>query len=159
MQSIITHVDSSDEFWYISAINSTYQDIITPEELSSCLYIRLKTAARTLKGTTHQYIHTTGLLANRCRTEKAHIFYKQLSHQYNTFYTDFLNVQVTYIFGYCGGVSYTNKIWFKKFIPYDSEKGEKTGRSLCSLIELVGLPYSLQYDNHKNFKNGLFKPL
>ena len=79
MQSIITHVDGSDEFRYISAINSKLQYSITPEELRSGLCVGLKTAARNPKATTHQYIRTTGLLTNRFCTNKAYLRYKQLS--------------------------------------------------------------------------------
>ena len=59
--------------------------------------------------------------------------------------------------GYCGGVLYNNNILFKIFFPCDSEKVEETGLSLCSFIELVGLPYFLQSDNHNNFKEVFFK--
>ena len=90
MESIITHVDSSDEFRYIYSINSKRQNSITPEYLSSRLCIGLTTAACTLKTTTHQYFHTTGLLTKRFCTDKAHLLYTQLTHQYGTFYIDFL---------------------------------------------------------------------
>ena len=90
MQSIITHDDSSDEFQYISAINSKLQDIITLEELISRLCTGLKKAAHTLKYTTHHYIRTTGLITKSFFTDKAHLHYKQLSCQYSTLYTDFL---------------------------------------------------------------------
>ena len=78
MQSIVTNVDRSDEFQYISTINSKRQDSITPEELISHLCIGLKTAARTLKNTTHQYIHTTGFLTKGVHSDKSHLCYKQL---------------------------------------------------------------------------------
>ena len=78
MQIIITHVDGSDDFRYISTINSKRQDSITTEELISRLCIGLKTATRTLKYTTHQYIHTTGFLTKGVCTDKAHLCYKQL---------------------------------------------------------------------------------
>ena len=103
MQKGITHVDGSDEFLYISAINSKRQDSITLEELRSRLCIGLETDACTLKARTNQYIHTTGFLTNNFFTDKAHLRYNQLSWQYGTLYTDFLKVQVTYICGYCGG--------------------------------------------------------
>ena len=64
-----------------------------------------------------------------------------------------------FISGYCGGVLYTNKIGFKNFLSCESEKGEETGRSLRSFIELVGLTYSLHSDSHNNFKEGLLKRL
>ena len=113
MQSIIKHADSSDEFRYISDINSKRQDSITPEELSSRLCHGINTAAGTIKANTHQYILTTGLLTKRFCTCKAHLLYKQFSRQYGTFYTDFLKVQVRSIHGYCGGLLYINKIGFK----------------------------------------------
>ena len=71
MQSIITHVDNSDEFLSISTINSKRQYSITPKELSSRLCIGLKTAACTLKATIHQYIRTTGLLAKKFCTDNS----------------------------------------------------------------------------------------
>ena len=124
MQIIITHVDGSDDFRYISTINSKRQDSTTPEELISGICIGRKTTARTFKATTHKYISTIGLLTKRFTNDKAHLRYKQLSQQYGTFYTDFLKVQITSIRGYCGGLYYTNKIIFKKFFPYKSDKGE-----------------------------------
>ena len=65
VQSIITHIDVSDKFRYISAINSKPQDIIALEELRSRLCIGLETAGFTPKDTTHQYIRTIGLLTKR----------------------------------------------------------------------------------------------
>ena len=44
MQSIITHAEGSDALRSISAINSKYQDSITPEELSICLCIVINTS-------------------------------------------------------------------------------------------------------------------
>ena len=61
--------------------------------------------------------------------------------------------------GYIGGVLYTNRIGFHKFIPCDSEKGEQTSRTLKHFIHVIGLPYSLHCDNHANFKQGLFSKL
>ena len=81
VQSIITHVNGSDEFRSTSAINSKRQDIITPEELSSLPCIGLNKASHNPKATTHKYIHTTCLLEKRFHTDKEHIRYKQLSRQ------------------------------------------------------------------------------
>ena len=159
LQSMIEYDEDTDGFSSAAAINSTMSDSITPEELSRRLCIGLKTAARTLKATSHQYIRTTGLLSKRFCTDKAQLRYKQLSRQYGTFYTDFLKVAVKSIRGYIGGVIYTNKVGFKKFFPCESEKGEETGRSLRSFIEIVGLPFSLHSDNHSNFKEGFFKKM
>ena len=157
MQPMIEQVGDTDDFRTIHALNTKRQDSISPEELSKRLCIGLKTAARTLNATTHQYVHTTGLLTKRFRTDKSHLRYKQLSRQYGTFYTDYLKVSVKSIRGFIGGVIYTNKIGFKKFFPCENEKGEETGRSLRTFIEMVGLPYSLHSDNHTNFKEGFFK--
>ena len=79
VQSIITHVDGSDEFQSIFANNSKHQYIITPQELNSSLCIGLKTADCTLKATTHHYIQTTGFLTKRFGTNKLHLCYKNLS--------------------------------------------------------------------------------
>ena len=117
IQSIITHADGSDEFKSISVINSKRQDIITPEELSSCLCIGPKTDDLTIKATTRQYTCTTGFPTKRFRTDKSNLRCNQLSGQYGTFYTAFLKVQVTSLCGYCGLLLYTNNIGFKKFFP------------------------------------------
>ena len=159
MRSMVEYDEVSDRYCSISALNSTRCDSISPEELSRRLCIGLKTAARTLKATSHQYIRTTGLLSKRFRTDKSQLRYKQLSKQYGTFYADFLKVAAKSIRGYIGGVLYTNKVGFKKFFPCESEKGQETGRSLRSFIEVVGLPYSLHSDNHSNFKEGFFKKM
>ena len=134
MQSIIAHVDDSDNFLSISVINGKCQDSITPEELSSRLFIGLKKAICTLKATTHQYIRNAGLLTKRSCTNKYHLRYKQLSLQYSTFYTDFLRVQVTSICGYFGGFLYPNNIGFKKFFPCEIEKSKETGMPLRSFV-------------------------
>ena len=145
LQSMIEYDEDTDEFSSVAAINTSKSDAMTPEELSCRLCIGLKTAARTLKATSHQYIRTTGLLSKRFRTDKAQLHYKQLSRQYGTFYTDFLKVSVRSIRGYIGGVIYTNKVGFKKFFPCESEKGKKLGGlSVLSLKLLVFLfPYIL----------------
>ena len=69
--------EDTDEFSSVAAINSSKSDTMTPEELSRRLCIGLKTAARTLKATSHQYIRTTGLLSKRFRTDKAQLRYKR----------------------------------------------------------------------------------
>ena len=86
LQSMIEYHEDTDEFRSVSAINSSQSDAISPEELSRRLCIGLKTAARTLKATTHQHIRITGLLSKCFRTDKAQLRYKQLSQQYGTFY-------------------------------------------------------------------------
>ena len=162
MQSLLEQVNSDDcdtDFRTVHAINTKRKESISPEELSQRLGIGLKTAARTLKATTHDFIRSTGLLTKRFKTDKAHLRYKQLSRQYGSFYTDYLKVSVKSIRGYIGGVLYTNKVGFKKFFPCDTEKGEDTGRTLRHFIELVGLPYSIHSDNHSNFKEGFFKKM
>ena len=125
MNIMIDYDEDSDKYCSVTALNSSRSDSISPEELSRRLCIGLKTAARTLKATSHQYIRTTGLLSKRFRTDKSQLRYKQLSKQYGTFYTDFLKVAVKFVRGYIGGVLYTNKIGFKKFFPCESEKDKK----------------------------------
>ena len=156
LQSMIEEVED-DVFSSIHSLNTKRKDTTSPEELSKRLHIGLKTASRTLKATTHQWIRTTGLLTKRFRTDKAHLRYNQLSKQYGTFYTDYLKVSVKSIRGYIGGTIYTNKLGFKKFFPAESEQGKETSRSLRNFIEMVGLPYSIHSDNHQNFKEGFFK--
>ena len=79
MQSIITHVDGSDEFQYISAIKIKHQDSIAQEEISSLISIGLNIYASTLKATTHQYVCTAGFLTNMFFSDKPRLHYKQLS--------------------------------------------------------------------------------
>ena len=76
LQSMIKYDEDTDEFSSVAAINTSKSDAMTPEELSCRLCIGLKTAARTLKATSHQYIRTTGLLSKRFRTDKAQLRYK-----------------------------------------------------------------------------------
>ena len=134
-------------------------DSISPEDLCKLLHIGLATAQRTLQSTTHQCIRSTGLLSRRFKTDRSQLRYKQLMRGYGTFYCDYLKVGCTSLRGFIGGVVYTNKVGFKKFYPCTDETGIETGRSLKSFIEMVGLPSSLHSDNHKNFKEGLFKKL
>ena len=69
--------ESNDEqFQSIHVTNTKRQDSISPEELSKCECIGLKTADRTLKAITNQHIRTTCILSKRFRTDKAHIRYK-----------------------------------------------------------------------------------
>ena len=82
-----------------------------------------------------------------------------MTRGYGAFYTDYLKSGVKSIRGFIGGVIYTNKLGFKKFFPCATERGDETGRTLCSFIEIVGLPAGMHYDNHRNFKEGLFKRL
>ena len=56
-------------------------------------------------------------------------------------------------------VEYCNKLGFKKFFPCINETQEETSHSLCSFIEIVGLPAALHSDNHSNLKTGLFKKI
>ena len=84
LQSMIEEVED-DVFSSIHSLNTKRKDTMSPEELSKRLHIGLKTASRTLKATTHQWIRTTGLLTKRFRTHKAHLRYNQLSKQYGTF--------------------------------------------------------------------------
>ena len=55
----------------LSAINSSKgSNYINPVELSNKLHIGLKTSARTLKGTTSQFICSTDSLVRRFRNDK-----------------------------------------------------------------------------------------
>ena len=66
-------------------------DYITPEELSNKLHIRFKTAARTLKATTSQFIQLTGLLTRHFTTDKAQLRYKHLAKVFGYFDHENLN--------------------------------------------------------------------
>ena len=162
MNSILQEQAGNDDNNYCTILamkTSKGADFITPEELSSKLHIGLKTASRTLKATTSHFIRTTGALTKRFRTDKAQLRYKQLAKVFGSFYCDYLKCKTKSIRGYVGGVVYTNKLGFYKFVPCENETGDTTGRTLRHFIEIVGLPYSLHSDNHNNFKEGLFKKL
>ena len=158
-QPILASTDEGETYSSFSAINSKSHDSLSPEDLSKRLFIGLSTAKRTLQATSHQFIRTTGSLTKRFRTDKAHLRYKQLAKVYGSFYCDYLKMNVKSIRGFVGGVMYTNKLSFHKFVPCSAETGEETGRSLRQFIEVVGLPYSLHSDNHNNYKEGLFRRL
>ena len=151
--------DDTKQYQTISAIRSSSKDTLSPEQLAKKWKIGLKTAARTLKATTHQCIRSTGMLSRRFRTDKAQLRYCQLSRVYGSFYCDFLKCAVKSVRGFIGGVLYTNKLGFKKFFPCSDETQMETGYSLRSFMNIVGLPYSMHSDNHSNFKEGLFKRL
>jgi len=151
--------DGNRSYCSINALRSTSKDTMTPEMLAKKWRIGLKTAARTLAATTHECIRTTGLLSRRFRTDKSQLRYRQLSKVYGSFYCDFLKSSVKSIRGFVGGVLYTNKLGFMKFFPRINETGDGTGHSLRSFINIVGLPFAMHSDNHKNFKEGLFKQL
>ena len=148
-----------DTFRSISSLTSKQRCSLSPEELSKQLHIGLATASRTLKATTHQFIRTTGSLTKRFRTDKAQLRYKQLAKVFGSFYCAFLKVEVKSVRGYVGGVMYTNKASFYKFVPCSDEKGQETGRSFRYFLNVVGLPFAMHSDNHSNFKDGLFKKL
>ena len=165
LQPVIHHYKDKEEEHYgltmtINAIHAKEAgQSITPEEMCKMLHIGLQTAKRTLNATTASFICTTGSMTRRFRTDKAHLRYKQLSKVFGSFYCDYLKSKVKSVRGYIGGVLYTNRIGFHKFIPCDSEKGEQTSRTLKHFIHVIGLPYSLHCDNHANFKQGLFSKL
>ena len=158
---ILSPRQSQEEKWQsqLAAITSARSDLITPEELSKKWHIGLDVAARTLKATTHQFIRTTGALTKRFRTDKAQLRYKRLMKLFGSFYCDYLKSDVKSIRGYIGGVIYTNRLAFYKFVPCSTETSAETGRSLRHFLHFVGLPYSLHSDNHNNFKEGLFKQI
>ena len=60
---------------------------------------------------------------------------------------------------FIGGTFYTNKLGFDKFLPFSNETSAETGNTLKGFIELFGFPSTLHSDNHKNFKEVLFKQL
>ena len=139
--------------------SSKRSDYITPEELSNKLYIGFNKAARTLKAKKSQFVFSTGLLTRRFSNDKSHLRYKHLVKVFGSFYADYFKSKTKSIQGYVGGVVYTNKLRFYKFIPCENETSENTGRSLRHFIGLVGLLYSLHSDNHGNFKDGIFNRL
>ena len=78
---------------------------------------------------------------------------------FGKFYCDYLKSNVVSVRGFKGGVLYANRTGFYKFVPCENETGENTNRSLQYFINVVGLPYSVHADNHRNFKEGMFKKL
>ena len=140
-----------EEAWF-SALLTSRKDHITPEYLSKRWKIGLELASRTLKATTHQFIRTTGALTKRFKTDRAQLRYKQMMKLFGSFYCDFLKSEAKSVRGYIGGVVYTNKLAFYKFVPCTSEPGGKTGQTLRHFLNVVGLPHSMHADNHVNFK-------
>ena len=139
----------------LALVGTTKSNAITPEFLSRQLHIGLPIASRTLNATTHQFIHSTGSLTRRFHTDKAQLRYKQLAKVHGSFYCDYLKISVPSLRGFIGGVLYTNKLSFLKFVPCVSETSE-TGQTFQNFLEIVGLPYVMPSDNHKNFSEGLF---
>ena len=91
---LLYHEKEADKYGKHSTLysmnSSKVADYITPEELSNNLHIGLKTAARSLKDTTSQLIHSTAYLTLWFRTDKTHLRYKQLAKVFGSFYTDYL---------------------------------------------------------------------
>ena len=132
-------------------------DYTTPEELSNKLHIGLKTVDRTLKSKMYHFILSTVLFTIHFSTDKAHLRYKQLARNFGSFNTEYLKLKTKSIRGYVGGIVYTNQLVYYKFIPCDNKTSENTGRCLRRFIEIFVLPYSLHLDNHRIFKDGIFK--
>ena len=78
---------------------------------------------------------------------------------YVTLYVDHLKVVVKSVRQFRGGNLYTEKLGFKKFLPCSNENSAETGHTFRGFIELVAPPPTLHSDNHKDFKEGLFKRL
>ena len=85
-------------------------DYINPKELSNNLNIVLKTSVRTMKSTMSQLICSVGLLTRRFTTVKANFRYKQLAKVFGSFYAYYLKSETESLWGYVGGVVYTNKL-------------------------------------------------
>ena len=78
---------------------------------------------------------------------------------FGSFYCNYLKSEVKLIQGLIGGVVYTNRLAFYKFVPCSTETSIETGRTLRHFLHVIGLPHSLHSDNHSNFKQGLFKQI
>ena len=100
---------------------------------------------------------TTRLLAKRLKTYKVQLRYKKTSRWYGTFYVDYIKVVFKSMRQFLGGTLYTTKLGFKKFFPCSNKTSVETVQIFRVFIELVGLPPTLHPDNHKNFKEGIFK--
>lgn len=142
---------------YVSVMATNRNDRISAEELSKLWRIGLKTAARTVKATTHQCLRTTGILTRRFRTDKAHMRYKQLATKHGQFYVDTLFSKVKSLRGYTCGNLYTNNLGFKKFYPMMSNTQLEAAGSLKYLVETIGLPRAIHADNHVTFTHGDFR--
>ena len=147
----------NDDYYTISAINSSTKAKLSPQDLSKMWKIGLSTAKRTQAATTHKCFRTTGLLSRRFKTDMAQLKYKQLSKQYGTFYVDYLKSAVKSLRGLIEGTLYTNKTGYEKFFLHQDERGSTTASALRSFIEVVGLPASIHSDGHQNFVEGEYK--
>ena len=116
--------------------------------------IGLETSINTLDTTTHKCIRSTGLLANRFKTDKYQLLYKQLSSWYGKFYVEYIKVGVDSVRQFIGGNFHTEKLGFDTLFLCSDETLEETGHTIRVLIELVGLPLILHSDNHNKFKEG-----
>ena len=145
------------KFATLNALKSKNKNAITPEELARKWQIGIKTAARTLKATTHTCVRSVGDITRRFRTEKAHMRYRRLTTRHGLFYVDTLFSKVKSIRGFTCGNLYTNSMGFRKFFPMKDNTQAQNKRSLQAFIHLVGLPERLHADNHKSFTQGEFK--
>ena len=96
--------------------SSKVADYTPPEELSNKLHIGLKTSARTLKATHYQFICSKVLMNKWLKTYKALLRYKQLAKVFESFYSNYLDRGKKSLQGYVGGIFYTKKLVFYKFI-------------------------------------------
>ena len=98
----------------------------------------------------------TGFLAKWFKTDKAQLRYIQLYHQYSTFYVDYPKLVIKLVRQFIGGTLYTSKLGSRKLFPLSNETLSENGNTLRGFIELVGLPSTMNPNNHKNFKEGVF---
>ena len=152
-------MDVEDMYYTVGSVKAKYLPSLSTKKLSRMWGIVLKTDINNLDATTHELIMSTELLANHFKTDKAQLQYKQIYRQYGTLYVEYIKVGVNLPRQFIGGTLYTNKLGFKKFFSWSNETSAETGNTLRGLIELLCLPPTLHSDNHKNFKEALFKQL
>ena len=91
-----------------------------------------------------------------------HIRHKCASKGYyffETLYCNFLKYEVKSACGFIGGVVYTNKLVYYKFVPCLTETGLETGKTLRHFLTVMGLPNNIHSDNYTNFNKWLFNGL
>ena len=121
--------------------------------------IGLKTLINTLETTTDQFTRSTCLLEKRFKSDKVKLQYKQIPRRYGALYVDYIKLGVKSARKYIWGNLYNKKHGFNKFFLCWNETSFATGDTLRGFIELDVLPSTLCSDNHKNFKEVLFKRL
>ena len=145
-------VDGSPIYASASSVLKKRINRVMTKRLSMMWHIGRKTSNHTIKSTTHQCIRNMGILAKCFNIYKAQLWYKQLVGRHRTLYVDYFKVGAKSARVFIEGALYTNNLEFNKLIPCLDETSEQTGHTCKRFIVIVGLPNSLQSENHNNYK-------